>query len=114
MAKVPLLAGSDATGPDGLLPGSSLHDELSLLVQVGLSPYEALRTATVNAAAYLKGEQEFGKIATGFRADLVLLTDNPLDDIANIKTPVGVMKHGHWFSSVELDSALEKLAEERK
>ena len=67
MANVPLLAGSDATGPDGLLPGSSLHDELSLLVQAGLSPYEALRTATVNAAIYLKGDrQEFGKIAHRF------------------------------------------------
>lgn len=113
-ANVPLLAGSDATGPDGLLPGSSLHDELGLLVQAGLSPYEALRTATVNPAIYLNDKQEFGKIITGFRADLVLLADNPLDDIDNIKTQVGVMKHGHWFSSDELEAALEKLAEQRK
>ena len=78
----PLLAGSDAVGPHGPLPGSSLHEELSLLVQAGLSPYDALRTATVNAATYLDAEQEFGKIVAGFSADLVLLKGNPLEDIS--------------------------------
>jgi hypothetical protein len=112
-ANVPLLAGSD-TGTHGVFPGSSLHDELRLLVQSGLSPYEALRTATVNPAIYLEGEKEFGKIVSGFRADLVLLTGNPLEDIENIKTRVGVMKLGRWFNAVELEAALEKLAEERK
>jgi hypothetical protein len=113
-ANVPLLAGSDAVGPPGVLPGSSLHEELSLLVQAGLTPYEALRTATVNAATYLDAEQEFGKIAAGFRADLVLLSGNPLDDINHIQTRVGVMKRGRWFSANELEIALAQLAEERK
>jgi len=113
-ANVPLLAGSDAVGPPGVLPGSSLHEELSLLVQAGLSPYEALRTATVNAATYLDAEQEFGRIAAGFRADLVLLTGNPLDDIDHIRTRVGVMKRGRWFPANELETALAHLAEDRR
>ena len=113
-ANVPLLAGSDAVGPPGVLPGSSLADELRLLVQAGLTPYEALRTATVNAATYLDAGQDFGRIAAGFRADLVLLTGNPLDDIDQVRTRVGVMKRGRWFPAEELESALEQLAEQRK
>ena len=113
-AKVPLLAASDALGPHGVLPGSSLHEELGLLVQAGLTPYEALRTATVNPAAYLDAEREFGRVVEGFRADLVLLTANPLDDIRHTRTRVGVMKRGRWFPASELETALERLAEERK
>lgn len=113
-AGVPLLAGSDAGAPHGVFPGSSLHEELSLLVEAGLSPYEALRTATANPAIYLKAEQEFGTIAEGLRADLVLLKGNPFDDINNTRTRVGVMKRGRWFASDELETALERLAEQRK
>ena len=78
LANVPLLAGSDAVGPPGVLPLPPCNEGLSLLVQAGLLPYEALRTATVNAATYLDAEQEFGKIAAEFRADLVLPSGNPL------------------------------------
>ena len=113
-ANVPLLAGSDATGPHGVLPGSSLHEELSLLVQAGLTPYEALRTATVNPATYLEAEQDFGTIAPGLLANLLLLTGNPLDDIDQVRTRVGVMRRGRWFPADELESVLERLAEERK
>jgi imidazolonepropionase-like amidohydrolase len=113
-ANVPLLAGSDAVGPPGVLPGSSLHEELCLLVQAGLTPYEALRTATVNAATYLDDEQEFGRIVAGFRADLVLLAGNPLDDIHHIQTRIGTMKRGRWFSANKLEAMLSQLAEERK
>jgi len=112
-AGVPLLAGSDAVGPPGVLPGSSLHEELSLLVRAGLTPYEALRTATVNAAAYLNAETEFGRIEVGLRADLVLLAENPLDEIDHTRMRIGVMKGGRWFSSDELEGALERLAEQR-
>ena len=115
-AKVPLLAGTDAVGKNtpGVFPGSALHEELALLVQAGLSPYEALRTATVNPAIYLEAEQEFGKVVTGFRADLVLLESNPLEDVHHTRTRVGVMKRGRWFPADELETALERLAEERK
>ena len=113
-AGVPLLAGSDAVGPHGVLPGSSLHEELSLMVQAGLTPYEALRTATVNAATYLNADQEFGRIAEGLRADLVLLSGNPLEDISEINSRVGVMRRGRWFSAVELEATLDRLAEARQ
>jgi imidazolonepropionase-like amidohydrolase len=115
-AKVPLLAGTDAVGKNtpGVFPGSALHEELALFVQAGLSPYEALRTATVNPAIYLEAEQEFGKVATGFRADLVLLGSNPLENVHHTRTRVGVMKRGRWFPADELETALERLAEDRK
>ncbi len=112
-AGVPLLAGSDAPAPDGVMPGVSLHEELNLLVEAGLSPYEALQTATVNPAIYMEAEQEFGRVAVGLRADLVLLNGNPLEDIGHARSPVGVMKRGRWFSASELDAALEQLAQER-
>ncbi len=91
-----------------------MHEELGLLVQAGLTPYEALRTATVNPAAYLDAEQEFGKVAEGLRANLVLLTGNPFDDIRHTRTRVGVMKRGRWIHASELEAALERLAEERR
>ena len=85
-----------------------------MLVQAGLTPYEALGTATVNPATYLGAEQEFGKVAEGYRADLVLLRHNPLDDIRHTRTRVGVMKRGRWFPASELERALARLAEERR
>jgi imidazolonepropionase-like amidohydrolase len=97
-----------------VFPGVSLHEELSLLVRAGLSPYEALKTATVNPATYMDGEQEFGKIEEGFRADLVLLERNPLEDIDHVRTRVGVMKRGRWLSADVLEAALGQLAQERK
>ena len=68
----------------------------------------------MNPALYLEAEQEFGKVAEGFRADLVLLIGNPLEDIDHTRTRVGVMKRGRWFWADELETALEQLAEERK
>jgi imidazolonepropionase-like amidohydrolase len=111
-ANVPLLAGSDAVGEPGPFAGSSLHEELTLLTRAGLTPYEALRTATVNAATYLG--QETGTIETGLLADLVLLTGNPLDDIENVSTRIGVMKRGRWYTAEELETALARLARERQ
>jgi hypothetical protein len=113
-ANVPLLAGSDAVAPDGVLPGPALHEELGLLVQAGLSPYEALLTATVNPAIYLEEEQEIGKLLEGYRADMVLLEQNPLQDIGNLSSRLGVMKRGRWFPAVELEAALTQLAESRR
>ena len=113
-ANVPLLAGSDAVGPHGCSPAPACTRSWGLLVQAGLTPYEALRTATVHAATHLDTEQEFGRIATGLRADLILLAGNPLDRIDNISTRVGVMKRGRWFSADELETTLDQLAEERK
>jgi imidazolonepropionase-like amidohydrolase len=78
-----------------------------------MTPYEALRPATVNPAIYLDGPQEFGRVVTGLRADLVLLASNPLDHIGNISSRVGVMKRGRWFPAEELEAALAQIADER-
>jgi hypothetical protein len=103
---VTLVLGTDA-GPMhmGLVPGFSVHDELRIMVKNGLTPYEALRLATVNAAEVINkmtGEGNFGTIAIGKNADLVLLNGNPLDDIQNTKKIQGVMASGQWFDKPAL------------
>jgi hypothetical protein len=105
-AGVPLILGTDAGGGwMGLVPGASVHDELRILTRNGFTPYEAIRTATVNAANAVEnmiGKGDFGTIAPGKRADLLLVKENPLADIAVLSNPVGVMASGRWFDKAEL------------
>jgi hypothetical protein len=105
---VTLVAGTDAMGLELVPPGSSLHRELSLLVLSGLSPYEAIRTATINAAAFLKRE-DIGAIAVGRHADVVLVGADPFADVANLSDIEGVMVRGVWLDEVRLDQMLETL-----
>ena len=92
-AGVPIVAGTDALG--GSTP--NIHVELQLLVDsAGLTPPEALRAATANAAVALGVADSLGTVAVGKLADLVLLRADPLADIANTQTVVGVMKAGRW------------------
>jgi imidazolonepropionase-like amidohydrolase len=86
----------------GVLPGFSLHDDLKLLVAAGLTPYEALRTATANAAEFLDRSGEFGTVAAGRRANLLLLDANPLEDVTNAARLAGVMVRGRWLSKDQL------------
>jgi len=104
-AGVRLMAGTDAPIP-GVVPGFSLHDELKLLVAAGLTPYEALRTATANPSEFL-GRDESGLVTVGARADLLLLEANPLDDVANAARRVGVMVRGRWLAESEVGALLE-------
>lgn len=109
---VPLLAGTDAGvayGVPFVLPGWSLHEELAQLAGCGLSPYEALRTATCNPARFLGAEGEFGVVREGARADLLLLDANPLEDVAHASRRVGVMLRGRWLPESELASMLGSL-----
>ena len=101
-AGVGILAGTDLGNPY-LYPGSSLHDELSLLVGAGLSTLEALRSATVNPARFLGLLETAGTVATGKRGDLVLLDGNPLDDIRNTQRIYGVIVNGRYLARAELD-----------
>ncbi len=105
-AGIPLLLGTDSgTGGMGIVPGFSIHDELRILVENGFTPYEAIKTGTVNAAKVIEamvGEGNFGTIEVGKRADLILVKNNPLEDVANIKDIRGVMAAGRWFSEEEL------------
>jgi imidazolonepropionase-like amidohydrolase len=98
-ANVKLLAGTDA-GLESITPGTALHCELATLVQAGVTPYEALVSATRNAGdfarLYLKERVPFGTIAVGSRADLVLLSADPRRDIAAVARPVGTVLRGVW------------------
>ena len=109
-AGVPLLLGTDALGAPLATPGTSAHQELRLLVESGMTPYEALRTATVNPAKFLGKENEFGTITVGKRADLLLVSANPLVDIRALQSPVGVMVRGQWLPAEKLQDMLGALA----
>ena len=104
-AGVPILAGSDSPNPF-VYPGFSLHDELGLLVRSGLSPAEALRTATINPATFLGVTDSLGTVARGKVADLVLLDANPLEDIANTRRIRAVIQGGRLLDRRALDAML--------
>ncbi|MCU0355993.1 MAG: amidohydrolase family protein [Cyclobacteriaceae bacterium] len=104
---VGLLLGCDAPQVFNV-PGFSTHQELVYLVESGLTPYQALRTGTVNVARYLKLDDS-GVIRTGAVADLVLVNGNPLTDITQTQNISGVMLNGKWLSKAEIDSGLRKL-----
>jgi imidazolonepropionase-like amidohydrolase len=107
---VTLIAGTDAMGYPLVTPGASLHRELELLVGSGLSPLDAMRSATIEPARFLRRPAEFGRIAPGMRADLLLVGGNPLDNIARLREPVGVMARGRWYPRAELQRMLTGLA----
>lgn len=95
-AGVPMLAGTDTPNPL-MIPGYSLVDEIIALRAAGLSPYRTLAMATRDAAAFLDQPNEFGTVAIGARADLLLLRGNPLDDASALRRLEGVMARGRWF-----------------
>jgi imidazolonepropionase-like amidohydrolase len=101
-AGVPLIAGTDAMGVPLVVPGASLHRELQLLTESGLTPYEAIRAATINPAVFLSKDEEFGTVTEGKRADLLLVDGNPLQDLGRLKEPVGVMVRGKWLTREDL------------
>ncbi|HXF40854.1 MAG TPA: amidohydrolase family protein [Blastocatellia bacterium] len=107
-AGVKLIAGTDTPVPS-VVPGFSLHDELREMVAAGLSPYESLRTATVNAAEFMQTDK-FGTVAVGKAADLILVEGNPLVDVNNASRRAGVMVRGRWFSEEELRKMLEEMS----
>lgn len=94
------------------IAGFSYHDELELMKKCGLSNYEVLKAATYNGADCLEQLDEFGTIEPGKAADLVLLDENPLEDIKNSRKISGVMLQGKWLDRETLDSMLKK-AEDR-
>lgn len=104
-----ILAGTDTPNPY-VVPGFAIHDELALLVEAGLSEHEALRAATAQPARYLGRVKEFGRIVPGLRADLLLLEENPLEDIAHTRERAGLVIRGRWLPQEELDRRLEELA----
>jgi len=109
-AGVPLLAGTDTAAGVRVYPGFSLHDELGMLVQAGLTPLEALQAATRNAGEFLQ-LADSGTIEAGKRADLVLLDANPLEEIGNTRKIRSVVLAGRYFSRADLDGLLREAEE---
>jgi len=109
-AGVPLLAGSDCgVANNYVLPGWSLHEELQALVAAGLTPAEALRTATINPARW-RGEAETeGSIEKGKRADLLLLRSNPLTTIAATHEIEGLFLGGEFYRRNSLETMLRRV-----
>ncbi len=108
---VNLVLGTDV-GPTylSLTPGFAVHEELRMLTECGFTPYEAIATATRNAGDVeqrMIGRNDFGTIEIGKRADLILLENNPLEDVANIRHPLGVMAAGRWLPRDSLQALLE-------
>ncbi len=102
-AKIPFLAGTDAPAGYDLVPGASLHRELQLFVRAGLTPLQALQTATLNPALFFGKTADWGTVAVGKTADLVVLARNPLVDVANTRSVVAVVADGRYYSPRELD-----------
>jgi len=90
---VPILSGTDIPNFD-LVPGASLHHELELLVEAGIPPLEVIKIATRNGAQALGIEEEVGTIESGKQADMIVLSENPLDDISNTKKIEAVINNG--------------------
>ena len=112
-AGVPLMAGTDL-GADYIYPGFSLHDELTLFVEAGFTPLEALKAATRNPAEFLGLLDSMGTVEKGKIADLVLLNANPLEDIRNTQKIEAVVVNGRFLDRKELDQLLAKAEGEAK
>ena len=108
---VKILTGTD-TFDTYVFPGFSTHDELVRLVSAGLSPSDALRTATIDAAIFSGVQDKFGSIAIGKTADMILLDANPLLDMRNTRQIEGLFFNGQFFDRSALDRLLE-FAEQR-
>ena len=103
------MTGTDALMPR-LVPGFALHQELQEMVDVGLTPYEALRTSTTIPYEYLGESEQAGTIAIGMRTDLLLVEANPLENIAAAAKIRGVMMRGRWIDRAEIDRRMRKIS----
>jgi imidazolonepropionase-like amidohydrolase len=110
---VPMMAGTDV-GNAFVYPGFSLHDELALFVEAGLTPREALKTATYNPAKFLGILDRFGTVEKGKVADLILLDANPLEDIHNTQKIRAVLLNGRYLNRATLDALLAQAEAEAK
>lgn len=105
---VPILTGTDASWLG--VPGWCLHDEIAILQDLGFTPYEAIRAATVDPARLLRHEDDFGTVAPGRRADLILTRESPLEDARRLRDSEGVMVHGRWIPASERKTLLADVA----
>ena len=116
-AGVPLIAGGDAPTIQGQVPGFALHEEIDAMLAAGLTPWQALSAATRTPGEFIAktvpGAAKFGVLAPGYRADLLLVADNPLEKPATLRAPLGVMAGGRWFDAAALKAMLDEVAAKR-
>jgi imidazolonepropionase-like amidohydrolase len=110
-ADVPILLGADSPQIFNV-PGFATHRELAAMVDAGLTPYDALLTATRNVARFF--DNDAGVLAPGHRADIVVVRGNPLEDIGRIRDVDGVMLHGRWIDSEQRNQVLTAIAERHR
>lgn len=108
-AGVPVLLGTDSPQVFSV-PGFSIHHEMRVMVESGFTPYEVLYTGTRAVAEFYGAEAEYGSVAVGQRADLVLLNADPSSDVANFADRAGVMVNGRWLSEDEIQAELAAIA----
>lgn len=106
-----LMTGTDSLMPR-LVPGFTVHQELQELVDVGLTPYQALRTSTTIPYEYLGESADSGAIAVGKRSDLLLVDANPLENVSAAAKIAGVMMRGRWIGREEIDRRMRKISGE--
>jgi len=95
-AGVPVMMGTDAGNPT-IFPGYSAHQELEFMADAGMTPAEILQSATIIPARFLKIDSSMGSIAEGKVASLIMLDENPLENISNTQTLSRVMLEGYWI-----------------
>ena len=104
-----LLLGSDAPQVFNV-PGFAIHHEIRGMINAGLTPLDVIQTGTINPAEFFDGS--FGQVKEGLDADLILLEANPLEDIENLKNPLGIMARGQWMDREAIDQKLQEIAKE--
>ena len=97
-----LIAGTDPTGPGGVVPGFSNQRQIELLVDAGFSPLEAISVATLNGARYLGRDKSIGTIAAGKQADLVVIAGDPSTTIADVRKVEIVFRQGIGYDPAKL------------
>jgi len=116
-AGVPLITGGDAPSIPGLVPGFALHGEIDAMLSAGLTPWQALLAATRTPGEFVAktvpGAAKFGVIAPGYRADLLLVAESPLEKPATLRAPLGVMAGGRWYDAAALKAMLADVEAKR-
>lgn len=107
-AGVLILMGTDAPQLFSV-PGFSIHRELPKMVEAGMTPYEIIESGTKNVGQYFSDRADFGTIEAGKRADLILVDENPLEDVSHIQNHSGVMVQGKWYSKEMIAAKLAEI-----
>jgi imidazolonepropionase-like amidohydrolase len=95
------------------VPGFSIHREAGVMAAAGLTPFQILASGTRNVADHYSALDDFGTVAAGRRADLILLDADPLRDVANLQRRAGVMVAGRWLPESEIQARLAEIAAAR-